>query len=106
MDYKKLMGYEKKKKVVKKQPKPKVNKILESVKKEFGYIKEGPAGEYELYMSKINDAYDEYWDSVKDFQKFLSKKGLRGASRGVGNSYKNLVLKFHKLLKKIVGKLQ
>ena len=59
-----------------------------------------------LYLSKIQDSYDEYWDSVKDFQKFLDKKGLRKESRGIGNSYKNLVLKFHKLLGKIVGKLQ
>ena len=106
MDYKSLMGYGKKKKIIKEKPKPKVNKILESVKKEFGYINEGPAGEYELYISKIQDSYDEYWDSVKDFQKFLDKKGLRKESRGIGNSYKNLVLKFHKLLGKIVGKLQ
>ena len=38
MDYKSLMGYCKKKKIIKEKPKPKVNKILESVKKEFGYI--------------------------------------------------------------------
>ena len=35
MDYKTLMGYGNKKKVVKEQPKPKVNKILESVKEEL-----------------------------------------------------------------------
>ena len=38
MDYKSMMGYgKKKKKIVKESSKPKKNKILESVKKEFGY---------------------------------------------------------------------
>ena len=33
MNYKKLMGYSEKKKT----PKPKVNKVLNSIKEEFGY---------------------------------------------------------------------
>ena len=36
MDYKKLMGYGDKKKVTKKQSKPKVNQVLENIKEEFG----------------------------------------------------------------------
>ena len=35
MDYKSLMGFSKKKKVVKETPKPKVNKVLQSVKKDL-----------------------------------------------------------------------
>ena len=36
MNYKELMGFgKKKKKQIKEQPKPKVNKILESIKKEL-----------------------------------------------------------------------
>ena len=46
MDYKKMMGYGDEKKITKKQPKLKTNKILESVKEEFGYVNEGPAYEY------------------------------------------------------------
>ena len=45
MDYKKLMGYGDKKKVTKKQSKPKVNIVLENIKEEFN-INEGPAFEY------------------------------------------------------------
>ena len=37
MDYKKMMGYGDKKKVTKKQSKPKVNKVLESIKNEFNF---------------------------------------------------------------------
>ena len=50
MDYKSLMGYNKKnEKVVEKttKPEPKVNKVLESVKEEFGLVTEvGAAVEY------------------------------------------------------------
>ena len=35
MDYKTLMGYNKKKKVVKKESKPKVNEVLENIKEEL-----------------------------------------------------------------------
>ena len=35
MDYKKMMGYDEKKK----ESKPKVNKVLNSIKEEFGYKK-------------------------------------------------------------------
>ena len=105
MDYKKMMGYGEKKKIKKEQPKPKVNKVLESVKEEFGYVNEGPAGDYEPYIHAIDQNYKKYWDSIKDLQKALDKKGLKGASKGLGNAYKNLVLKFHKLFGKIVRKL-
>ena len=137
MDYKTLMGYGKKKKVINKKPEPKQNKILESVKKELNEwshqpptekrwskdfngddgltefeqqggkdnVNEGPAADYAPYLHAIKQNYDKYWDSVKEFQKVLDKKGLKGASKGIGNAYKNLVLKFHKLLDKMVRKL-
>ena len=105
MDYKKLMGYGDKKKVTKKQPKPKVNKVLESIKEEFNIKEVGAAAEYRPHIKKIEKLYDAYWDSVKDFQKVLDKKGLKGASKGIGNAYINLVVKFHKLFGKIVKKL-
>ena len=37
MNYKKLMGYGKNKKINKGKSKPKVNKVLNSIKEEFGY---------------------------------------------------------------------
>ena len=33
----------------------------------------GSAAEYRPHIKKINKLYDEYWDSVKDFQKLLIK---------------------------------
>ena len=45
MDYKKLMGYSKKKKVNKKESQPKQNKILESIKKEFNIKEVGMASD-------------------------------------------------------------
>ena len=84
MDYKKMMGY-------KEQSKSKVNKVLESVKEEFGYVNEGPAYEYSKNIRKIEKAYDRYWYEVKDFQKVLDKKGLKGASKGIGNAYKKFL---------------
>ena len=69
------------------------------------FIKEGPAGDYEPYIHAIDQNYKKYWDSVKDFQKVLDKKGLKGVSKGMGNAYINLVVKFHKLFGKIVRKL-
>ena len=105
MDYKSLMGYGKKKTPTKKQPKPKVNEVLESIKEEFGIKEVGAAVEYRPHIKKIEKLYDAYWDSVKDFQKVLDKKGLKGASKGIGNAYINLVVKFHKLFGKIVKKL-
>ena len=56
-----MMGYGEKKKVTKKQPNPKVNKILESVKEEFGYkdtLKEvGAAAEYRKYIKNIDNFF-------------------------------------------------
>jgi len=68
-------------------------------------VNEGPAYEYANYVKKINKSYDQYWDAVKEFQVVLDKKGLKGASKGIGNAYKNLVLKFHKLFEKMMRKL-
>tara|TARA_B100001250_G_C19308139_1_gene574990 strand:+ start:143 stop:595 length:453 start_codon:yes stop_codon:yes gene_type:complete len=147
-NYKKMMGYGDKKKVTKKQTKPKKNQILEGIKTELkewdsiksspkrwsktfdgntglteyeqgkvytdkdrppfkteAQIQEGPSYEYAKHIKKIDKNYEIYWKSVKDFQRLLDKKGLKGASKGIGNAYKNLVVKFHKLFEKVVRKL-
>ena len=106
MKYRDIIGHPKKKekkKVIPEQPKPSVTELL---KEEFGgKLNEGPAYEYADYIKKIENNYDAYWDAVKEFQKVLDGKGLKGASKGLGNAYKNLVLKFHKLFGKLVDKL-
>ena len=53
MDYKSLMGYGDKKKVTKKESKPKVNEVLENIKDEFN-INEGPAFEYKKHAKNID----------------------------------------------------
>ena len=124
MDYKDILGYSEKK-PKKKFIKEYKSSVTDLLKEEFGDIdmgkvytakdkppfktsqqlKEGPAADYEPYIHAIDQNYKKYWDSVKIFQKHLDKKGLKGASKGIGNAYKNLVLKFHKLFAKVVRKL-
>ena len=115
MDYKSLMGYGKKKNPTKKQSKPKKNQILEGIKTNLNEFDEkmfkqdlkevGSAAEYRPHIKKINKLYDEYWDSVKDFQKLLGKKGLNQVSGDIGLGYMKFVTKFHKMFQKMVRKL-
>ena len=103
-DYKKLMGYGKKKeKVVKEQPKPTVTDVL---KEEFGdTINEGPAYEYANQISKIEKLYDVYWDAVKDLGRALEKKGQRKLSKELFNNYRKQVSKFSQWFSKFSGGL-
>ena len=110
----KMYGISKPEKQVKKTVIKTEKKILKEITEEFKEypiekifksINEGPAYEYAPHIKKIDKLYDAYWDAVKDFQEVLDKKGLKGASKGIGNAYKNLVVKFHKLFVKIVRKL-
>ena len=115
MDYKKLIGYGKKKKVVKEQPKPRVNKVLKDIKQELNesavalgiqtmkdnppfktsqQMNEGPAYEYKKHIKKIDKLYDAYWDAVKDFGKVLEKKGLKKESKEMHKKYYKGVLGF------------
>ena len=95
MNYKKFMGYGKKKKVTKKESKPKVNQVLEFIKEEFGYVKEvGASAEYRKYTQKIEKSYRQYWDDVKDFEKLLIKKGLKPPAKEIHKEYAKKVLGF------------
>jgi len=135
MDYKSLMGYGKKKKVVKEQPKPKKRSVLDGVKQElsewifkpptekrwtksFGgrgiteyeerkekEVNEGPAGDYEPYLRAIDQNYKRYWDSVKDFEKLLVKKGLKKEAHNLHSFYTKFVVRFHQFFEKFVRKL-
>ena len=104
MDYKKLMGYGDKKKVTKKQSKPKVNKVLKNIKEEFN-LNEGPAYEYGDQISKIDKLYDVYWDAVKDLGRTLEKKGLRKEAKQLYLTYRKQVSKFSQWFSKFSGGL-
>ena len=102
MDYKSLMGYGDKKKVTKKESKPKKNQILEGIKKDLNEwsdetfktlpkrwssdslngltehekekISEGPAYEYKKYAKNIDKSLKGLQKSYLDFYELLRKK--------------------------------
>ena len=105
MNYKKLMGYSEKKKT----PKPKVNKVLNSIKEEFGYkqdtIKEGPSYEYKKHSKKIDKSLKELQKSYLDFYETLRKKGLDDEASDFLDNYKKNIVDFTKKYKKDFRKL-
>ena len=105
MDYKKMMGYDKKKKI----SKPKVNKVLNSIKEEFGYkedIKEvGAAPQYKKFVKSIDKERDKVGKETLKFVDLLRKKGLTDAADDLLDSYKNNVVKFGVEVKKIMRKI-
>ena len=109
MNYKKLMGYGSKKKVTKKESKPKVNKVLESIKSEFGYkdvLKEvGAAPLYKKHIKLIDKHRDQVGRETLKFYDLLRKKGLDDAADELLNNYKNSIIKFGKDLKQLVRKI-
>ena len=102
MDYKKMMGYDEKKK----ESKPKVNKVLNSIKEEFGYkedIKEvGAAPQYKKFVKSIDKQRDKVGKETLKFVDLLRKKGLTDAADDLLDSYKNNVIKFGVEIKKIM----
>ena len=106
MDYKSLMGYSKKKKVTKKESKPKVNEVLESIKEEFGLVKEvGASTEYKKITKKIEKSYRQYLDDVDDLGKILLKKGLKNQARLIHKEYMKKVLGFQAWLRGQIDRL-
>ena len=101
MDYKKLMGYGDKKKV----SKLKKNKVLESVKEEFGYVNEGPAFEYKKDIKNIDKSYKLYGKSILDFYDKLRKKGLDKEASNLLDAYKKNIVTFKKTYDKILSNL-
>ena len=105
MDYKKMMGYDEKKK----ESKPKVNKVLNSIKEEFGYkedIKEvGAAPQYKKFVKSIDKQRDKVGKETLKFVDLLRKKGLTDAADDLLDSYKNNVVKFGVEVKKIMRKI-
>ena len=134
MKYRDILGFTKsKKKVIKEKSKPKKT-VLDGVKQELNewyhqpptekrwtnnkgltefeeqggkdFIKEvGAAPEYMPHIHKIDDAYHEYWDRVKDFTDLLHKKGLKKEGNQFHRMYMNMVAKYHKWFVKNIRKL-
>ena len=102
MDYKKMMGYDEKKKT----SKPNENKVLKSIKEEFGYkedIKEvGAAPQYKKFVKSIDKQRDKVGKETLKFVDLLRKKGLTDAADDLLDSYKNNVIKFGVDIKKIM----
>ena len=102
MDYKKMMGYNEKKKT----SKPKVNKVMKSIKEEFGYkedIKEvGAAPQYKKFVKSIDKERNKVGKETLQFVDLLRKKGLGDAADDLLDSYKNNIIKFGLEVKKIM----
>ena len=109
MDYKDIIGYDKSKKIVKKKSKSKTNKVLESIKEEFGYkdnLKEvGAAPLYKKHFKKIDKSLKELQKSYLDFYETLRKKGLDDEASDFLDNYKKNVVGFTKKYKKDFRKL-
>ena len=106
MDYKSLMGYGDKKT---KKSKPKQNKVVESIKEEFGYkedLKEvGAAPQYKKFVKSIDKERDKVGRETLKFVDLLRKKGLTDAADDLLDSYKNNIIKFGLEVKKIMRKI-
>ena len=105
MDYKSLMGYGYKKK----KSKPKQNKVLESIKEEFGYedvLKEvGAAPQYKKFVKSIDKERNKVGKETLQFVDLLRKKGLDDSAADFLDNYKKNVVGFTKKYKKDFGKL-
>jgi hypothetical protein len=104
VDYKKMMGYGDKKKVTKKQSKPKVNEVLKNIKEEFN-LNEGPAFEYKKHAKNIDKSLKGLQKSYLDFYELLRKKGLDDVAGDFLDNYKKNVVDFTKKYKKDFRKL-
>ena len=105
MDYKKIMGYETKPKT-KKQKKVVNNKsITESLKSEFGELKEGPAYDYAKVFKGIEKGENMQAKAVNNFVKILKKKGFPKEATNVAYAYMTSMRKFHDYLDELKGKL-
>ena len=98
------MGYGDKKKVTKKQSKPKVNQVLENIKEEFN-LNEGPAFEYKKHAKNIDKSLKGLQKSYLDLYDSLRKKGLDDEASDFLDNYKKNIVDFTKKYKKDFRKL-
>ena len=91
MNYKKMMGYGDKIKVTQKKSKPKQNKVLESIKKEFGYkqnLKEvGNAQVHKKMLQNIENGEGYFKSSVDNYVNFLIKQGHKKEAQEIKGKY-------------------
>tara|TARA_Y100001937_G_scaffold78323_1_gene106218 strand:- start:1065 stop:1448 length:384 start_codon:yes stop_codon:yes gene_type:complete len=127
MDYKKMMGYGGKKKVTKKESKPKVNKIIESVKEQINEtflgiqtMKDNPPFKTQKQINETLPSFPKEWKNVEKSMAMFEKsvKVLEKAVSKVDKSHSrtimvlwkdtsNRIKKFKDLLEKeVLGKLQ
>ena len=127
MDYKKMMGYGNKKKVTKKQSKPKVNKVLESVKKDLNewndttfknmprrwggasdkglteyerLLKEvGASTEFKKYEKRIMKDLDSLIDSTAEMKILLKRMGADKEAKEFGSIMVTGISKIHNYMK-------
>ena len=99
-----MMGYGDKKKITKKQSKPKVNKVLQNIKEEFN-LNEGPAFEYKKHAKNIDKSLKGLQKSYLDFYELLRKKGLDNEASDFLDNYKKNIVDFTKKYKKDFRKL-
>ena len=126
MDYKSLMGYGKKKKVIKEQPKSKKKTVLDNVKQELNEwyhqppttkrwtksldgnglteheqeLKEGPSYQYAKEYMKVEKAYQDFWDAVIKLGKYNTKAtGDKTDEKIFIKQYNKQVIPFYKLMK-------
>ena len=107
MDYKTLMGYNKKKKVVKEESKPKVNRVLEDIKEEFNLNETLPA---------LGREYDDFKKAEKLYIQSIRKLAMKAGrvekvyDKQISYSFKKLVskpmMKFKNALDDVLRKLQ
>ena len=102
MDYKNIMGYKEKQKVIKEQVKPKKT-ILDGVKKELGYrepIKEvGNASVHKKMIQNIDNGLGYYKSSVDNYVDFLNKQGHKKEAKELQNTFIKGVGQFRKFMK-------
>ena len=134
MKYRNMLGFPKKKakKVI--TPKPPKPSITKKLKEEFGSLNEwsevdtgpkrwtkpmesgltefekeemneGPAYEYDKYVSTIEKNYKNYWKSVTNFADVLHNKGLEKESKMIERSYIKQVKKWNDFFIRQVRKL-
>ena len=69
-------------------------------------VNEGPAYEYDKYLSAIEKNYKNYWKSVTNFADVLHNKGFQKEAKVVERAYiKNVKVGFKLFLEKVVRKL-
>ena len=82
--------------------KPFDSNMTEFEKKEMN---EGPAYEYDKYVSAIEKNYKNYWKSVTNFADVLHNKGLEKESKMIERSYIKQVKKWNDFFVRQVRKL-